>query len=85
MSFCRSLRVNLQVTAMMAVALTVPAVASAQEEESQGSDEFIGTVNIGESTRAIQTGTATATTIVDKEEINDRQASTIAELVDSRN
>ncbi|MGR3452631.1 TonB-dependent receptor domain-containing protein [Pseudooceanicola sp.] len=36
-----------------------------------------------DSKRAVQTGTATAETVVDAEEIGDRQAGTIAELVDS--
>lgn len=45
--------------------------------------EEIGTIELGTSKRAVQTGTANAVTVVEAEEMADRQASTIAELVDS--
>lgn len=79
-----AMRVALRGTAMAALAMSLHSVAFAQDAEAEAEDgEFIGTVDIGESTRSIQTGTATAVTVVDREEIEDRQASTIAELVDS--
>ncbi|HBT01896.1 MAG TPA: ligand-gated channel [Citreicella sp.] len=43
----------------------------------------LGTVLLPRSKREVQTGTATAQTVVDQEEIEDRQASTIADLIDS--
>lgn len=79
-------RTALRGSALTALAVSistmVPSIAMAQDA-SEGEDEFIGTVDIGESTRSIQTGTETAVTVVDREEIEDRQASTIAELIDS--
>ncbi|MEO1239503.1 MAG: TonB-dependent receptor plug domain-containing protein, partial [Pseudomonadota bacterium] len=57
--------------------LTLATPALAQE------GEFLGTIALGESKREVQTDTATALTVVDQEEIDDRQASTIAQLVDS--
>lgn len=45
--------------------------------------EFLGTISLGESKRDVQTDTATPVTVVDEEEIEDRQAGTIAELIDS--
>lgn len=79
----RSMQLALRGTAMAVVAMSLHSGAFAQDAIENADGEFIGTVDIGESTRAVQTGTATAVTVVDKEEINDRQANTIAELVDS--
>ena len=68
--------------------MAMPASLAAQEtdedevEETEDGQE-IGTVDIGESVRSIQTNTATPTTVINREEILDRQANTIAELVDS--
>ncbi len=44
---------------------------------------MLGTIWLNNSKREVQTGTATAETVVDQEEMEDRQASTIAELIDS--
>lgn len=63
----------------------VGGVAHAQDSNAgtaQG-EEFLGTIDIGESARAVQTETATAKTIITRKEIEERQASTIAELLDS--
>ncbi|MCX7567314.1 TonB-dependent receptor [Sulfitobacter sp. F26169L] len=54
-------------------------IAAAQEAEGA----FLGTLLLGESKREVQTDTATPVTNVDQEEIDDRQAGTIAELIDS--
>ncbi|WP_253283813.1 TonB-dependent receptor domain-containing protein [Ruegeria sp. HKCCD6428] len=51
----------------------------AQEQD----DGFLGTLELGESKREIQTGTSVPVTNIDQEEINDRQANTVAELIDS--
>ena len=58
--------------------------AQAQDANSDAGDgEFLGTITLGESKRDVQTDTATAVTVIDQDEIDDRQASTIAELIDS--
>jgi hemoglobin/transferrin/lactoferrin receptor protein len=48
-----------------------------------GEEGFLGTITLGESKRAVQTQTATPSTVVDEDEIRDRQAGTVAELIDS--
>ena len=72
-------------TALFAVMAAQHAgLASAQESQAQEEDgEFLGTLTLGESKREVQTDTATPVTVVDQEEIEDRQAGTIAELIDS--
>ncbi|MEM8937610.1 MAG: TonB-dependent receptor [Pseudomonadota bacterium] len=64
----------------MTIAFALSAHAFAQDG---GDGEFIGTITLGESKRAVQTDTAAAITVIDKEEIDDRQAGTVAELIDS--
>ncbi|MBV0912464.1 TonB-dependent receptor domain-containing protein [Anianabacter salinae] len=64
-------------TAVTAVLLAVPALSQ------DAGDGFLGTVVIGQSKRDVQTQTATPVTEIDQREIDDRQGSTIAELVDS--
>lgn len=73
-----------------AVAFLVALPAHAQDTvvengaETNGSTgDFLGTIDIGESTRVVRTDTATPVTVIDRKEIEDRQASTIAELLDS--
>ncbi len=63
------------VSLLALLSLTAPAYS----QEAQ----FLGTIALGESKRDVQTDTATALTVVDQDEIDDRQASTIAQLVDS--
>ncbi|MEP2715701.1 TonB-dependent receptor [Pseudophaeobacter sp.] len=50
--------------------------------ELQG-EEFLGTVELGQGKREVQVDTATPLTVINQEEIDDRQAATIAQLVDS--
>ncbi|QBF30456.1 TonB-dependent receptor domain-containing protein [Thalassococcus sp. S3] len=52
---------------------------TAQEENG----DFLGTIVLGESKREVQTDTAVPVTVVDETEIEDRQAGTVAELIDS--
>jgi hemoglobin/transferrin/lactoferrin receptor protein len=59
----------------------VEPVDGPKAEAAEG--EYLGTIDIGESTRAIQTNTATPATTINRKEIEDRQANTIAELIDS--
>ncbi|KMW57725.1 TonB-dependent hemin, ferrichrome receptor [Candidatus Rhodobacter oscarellae] len=56
-------------------------VAAAPLVSAQSVD--LGTIILGESRRDVQTDTAVPVTVVDQKELNDRQADTIAELVDS--
>ncbi|VDC22479.1 TonB-dependent heme receptor A precursor [Pseudogemmobacter humi] len=61
-----------------ALMFPVQVLAQAQNEDGQ----YLGTIII-ESKRDVKTDTATAVTEIDQEEIDDRQASTIAELISS--
>lgn len=67
----------IQKSIALALGLSISNVTLAEEAE------FIGTIELGESKRDVQTSTSTAMTIIDQNEINDRQASTIAELIDT--
>lgn len=70
--------------ASVAIALVSPGTALARDAAPQGENgEFIGTVDIGESARAIATETAAPVTTINRKEIEERQANTIAELIDS--
>ncbi|WP_084396625.1 TonB-dependent receptor domain-containing protein [Henriciella aquimarina] len=64
-------------------ALMLQTTASAQESTETEEGEFLGTLTLGESKREVQTDTAKPVTVIDQEEIEDRQAGTIAELIDS--
>jgi hemoglobin/transferrin/lactoferrin receptor protein len=70
--------------ASAALALTWSGSALAQDAAPQGGNgEFLGTIDIGESARAIAAETATPVTTINRKEIEERQANTIAELIDS--
>ena len=73
--------------ALLATTSTLLFIAAQQhaiaQEPSQEKDEFLGTIQLGQSKRDVKTNTATPVTEVDQEEIEDRQAGTIAELIDS--
>lgn len=69
--------------AVLAMSLHSQGLAQDANADENADGEFIGTLDIGASTRAVQTDTAVAVTIVGKEELEERQASTIAELIDS--
>ena len=74
-------RALLGTTGLCLVCLTgMPATA---QDGQEGQDEFLGTIVLGESKREVRTDTATAITEIDQTEIDDRQAGTIAELIDS--
>ena len=62
-------------------ATTALAVTASAAQAQEG--DFLGTITLGESKREVQTQTATPLTIIDQREIDDRQAGTIAELIDS--
>ena len=64
-------------TALVCLSLAVPAMA-------QDSDPgFLGTLILTGGKRDLSFGTALSRTVVDEEEIKDRQASTVAQLIDS--
>ncbi|MBM7067094.1 TonB-dependent receptor domain-containing protein [Actibacterium sp. 188UL27-1] len=66
---------------LLATILIMLVGPAARAQDQDGFD--LGTITIGESKREVQTDTAAAVTEVDQEEINDRQAGTVAELIDS--
>lgn len=78
-----------------AIAFSVAAVAQDAEDQKVRKEDGrqepaetldgqeVGTVDIGESVRSVQTGTATPVTVIGRNEILDRQANTVAELIDS--
>jgi len=67
-----------------ALAMALGSTAMAQDAEAESEEgEFLGTITLGESKREVQTNTATPVTTIDRTEIRDRQATTIAELIDS--
>lgn len=72
-------RAYLRATTALIIGLsfTAPVLAQAEAEVD------LGVLVLGQSKRDVQTDRATAVTEVDQEEINDRQAGTVAELVDS--
>ncbi|MEL7541176.1 MAG: TonB-dependent receptor plug domain-containing protein, partial [Pseudomonadota bacterium] len=81
---------RLLIATAMSFAVMMPGVAVAQEEADTSSEteasedgEFLGELTLGQSKREVQTGTATPLTTIKQEEIDDRQANTIAELIDS--
>ncbi|AML53638.1 TonB-dependent receptor domain-containing protein [Falsihalocynthiibacter arcticus] len=59
------------------------AAPQATAQEITEENGYLGSLELGESKRAVQVDTAVAVTIVDQSEIEDRQASTVAELIDS--
>jgi hemoglobin/transferrin/lactoferrin receptor protein len=61
-------------------ALVQPSTA---QEMTNGFGDFIGTVQIGESRRGVQTDTAAATTELSQEELDARQASTLAQYLNT--
>ncbi|WP_299843501.1 TonB-dependent receptor [uncultured Roseovarius sp.] len=61
--------------------LTYLALTPAMAQDTDAG--FLGTITLGESKREVRTDTATAVTEIDQTEIDDRQAGTIAELIDS--
>lgn len=65
-------------TALVCLSLAAPAFA--QNTETPG---FLGTLILTGGKRDLSFGTALARTVVGEEEINDRQASTVAQLIDS--
>ncbi|MEM1174337.1 MAG: TonB-dependent receptor [Pseudomonadota bacterium] len=77
---------SFQRTSLSAIAITALLSASpvlGQDTDEAQDAEFLGTLTLGTSKRAVQTDTAEAKTVINQAEIDDRQANTIAELIDS--
>lgn len=64
-------------TALSLILTAAPALSQ------DAGDGFLGTLSLGKSKREVATDTATAVTEIDSREIADRQAGTMAELIDS--
>lgn len=79
--FFKSKKAQLSATTALVMALSLGSVVHAQDVSDDG--EILGTIILGESKRDVQTDSAIPSTIVDQDEIEDRQAGTIAELIDS--
>lgn len=78
------MRVHLRKITLLGTASCLSMIAAGASAQEQDQDEgFLGTLVLGESKREIQTDTAVPITNIDQEEINDRQANTVAELIDS--
>ncbi|MCR8825831.1 TonB-dependent receptor domain-containing protein [Pseudosulfitobacter koreensis] len=75
----RSTRAHLY--ASTAALITIGAASGAFAQDAE--DSYLGTIVLGEGKRAVQTDTAVPVTVVDREEIEDRQAGTVAELIDT--
>ena len=67
-------------TSVSCAALVIGTELNAQETDDP---VILDILVLGESKRDVQTGTATPSTLINQEEADDRQAGTIAELVDS--
>ncbi|MEQ9259488.1 MAG: TonB-dependent receptor [Roseovarius sp.] len=72
---------SLKGSTALALAWLIAAPACAQTAGEPAG--FLGTITLGESKREVRTDTAEAVTEIDETEIKDRQAGTIAELIDS--
>lgn len=75
-------------TALFCLSLAVPAMAQDQSlvmpvAAEEGDPGFLGTLVLTGGKRDLSYGTALSRTVVGEEEIKDRQASTVAQLIDS--
>lgn len=78
--FNLSKRAQLCATTALVAFVNMTHSAYAQQTEDE---DILGTIVLGESKREVQTDTAVPSTVVDQEEIEDRQAGTVAELIDT--
>ncbi|MBU2937768.1 MULTISPECIES: TonB-dependent receptor domain-containing protein [Pacificibacter] len=78
------MRTQTSLRALMTAVAVAPALAGAtfaQDIDTTDFGDYIGAVTLGESRRGIQTETATSETVISQEELDARQASTLAELL----
>lgn len=78
--FNLSKRAHLCATTALVAFVNMTHGAYAQQTDDE---DILGTIVLGESKREVQTDTAVPSTVVDQEEIEDRQAGTVAELIDT--
>ncbi|SPH21085.1 TonB-dependent heme receptor A [Ascidiaceihabitans donghaensis] len=78
--FNLSKRAQLCATTALVAFVNMTHGAYAQQTDDE---DILGTIVLGESKREVQTDTAVPSTVVDQEEIEDRQAGTVAELIDT--
>lgn len=80
-----SLKTALAATTALSTAFGFTTIAAAQDTDDTVFDGgvYLGELVLGESKRDVATDTAIPTTTIDATEIQDRQAGTIAELIDS--
>ncbi|MDA7965255.1 TonB-dependent receptor [Ruegeria sp.] len=76
-------RIGLLGTASCLSIIATSVLAQEQDPTLEQDDGYLGTLELGESKREIQTDTAVPITNIDQEEIYDRQAGTVAELIDT--
>lgn len=67
--------------ASTAALITISAASGAFAQDT--TEDYLGEIVLGEGKRSVQTDTAIPVTVVDQAEIEDRQAGTIAELIDT--
>jgi hemoglobin/transferrin/lactoferrin receptor protein len=72
-----------KLSASTAALIAISAASGAFAQDAADADGYLGTIVLGEGKRTVQTDTAVPVTIVDQAEIEDRQAGTIAELIDT--
>lgn len=65
------------------LALCASLAAGSLQAQDFGDAEYIGEVTLGQSRRGVQTDVAASTTVIDQNEIDSRQATTLGQLVDS--
>lgn len=73
-------RMTLRATLMCGVATILATPVLAEDDDDL---IYLDEIQVGQSKREIQTDTAESETIIGQEEMNDRQASTVAELIDT--
>lgn len=80
----RALRAVLLGSASVAVlGLATPTMAQDLADSDTSGTDFLGEIELGASKRDVRTDTAVPVTNINQEEINDRQAGTIAQLIDT--
>jgi len=74
---------HVRIALLGATSLCTTLLAMAPATAQEAGDGFLGTIKLGQSKRDVRTDTATPVTEIDETEIKDRQAGTVAELIDS--
>jgi len=77
--------INYGLRALLVASVSIPALTNPAfaQDTNPAFGDFIGTIFLGESRRGVATDTATATTELTQEELDARQASTLAQYLDT--